>query len=85
MFIRQVIKSERMNFVKRIYVTLTDEEKDDLARIASERDATPGELLAAFAADLTRSGRRGGSDESMYADEWLCRQSYRWSEGKMIT
>lgn len=71
--------------MKRIYVTLTDEEKDDLARIASEHGATPGELLAAFAADLTRSNRRGGGDESMCADDWLCRQSCRWSEGKMIT
>ncbi len=64
--------------MKRIYVLLTDEEKDDLARIAGDHGATPGKLLASFAADLTYSKRRGGSDESMLANDWLDRQTFRW-------
>lgn len=64
--------------VKRVYVNLTDEEKKDLERVAADHNTTPGELLAAFAADLTYSNRRGGSDESMFANDWLSRQTYRW-------
>ena len=71
--------------MKRIYVTLTDEEKEDLSRIAADHNASPGELLAAFVADLAYSKRRGGSDESMYANDWLYRQTCRWENGKMIT
>jgi len=69
--------------MKRVYVNLTDEEKEDLERIAADHDATPGELLAAFVADLTYSNRTGGGDERMYASEWLDRQAYRWVDGKM--
>jgi len=72
------VYDERIIFVKRIYVTLTDEEKEDLARLAAEHGTSPGELLADFVADLTYSNRRGGSDESMYARDWLGRQTYRW-------
>ena len=69
--------------MKRVYVNLTDEEKEDLERIAADHDATSGELLAAFVADLTCSNRTGGGDERMYASEWLDRQAYRWVDGKM--
>jgi len=69
--------------VKRVYVNLTDEEKERLTEIAADHDATPCELLAAFVADLTHSNRTGGSDERMYANEWLDRQTYRWADGKM--
>lgn len=71
--------------MKRVYVELTDEEHENLTRVAADHGAAPGELLAGFAADLTYSDRRGGSDESMYANDWLSRQTYRWSGGKMIT
>lgn len=70
--------------MKRIYVSLTDEEKDRLTEIAAEHYAAPGELLAAFAADLACSKRSGGSDVRMLANDWLCRQTCRWAEGKMI-
>jgi len=69
--------------MKRVYVNLTDEEKERLAEIAADHDATPGELLAAFVADLTCSNRTGGGDERMYASDWLDRQTYRWAGGKM--
>lgn len=69
--------------MKRICINLTDEEYENLARIAADHNATPGELLAGFAADLTYSDRRGGSDESMLANDWLSRQTYRWIDGKL--
>ena len=70
--------------LKRICIRITDEEKERLSDIAAERDATPGELLAAFVADITSSARSGGSDERMYADQWLCRQTCRWIDGRMV-
>jgi hypothetical protein len=66
-----------------IQVRLTEDEKKDLIRIALQHDATPGELLAAFAADLAGSDRSGGSDERMLADDWLSRQAMRWIDGKL--
>ena len=71
--------------MKRVYVNVTAEEKERLEKIATEHNATPGELLAAFVADLTYSGRSGGSDEREYASDWLDRQVCRWADGKMIT
>ena len=71
--------------MKRLLVTLTDEEIVTLGIYAENYDSTPGEILAAFVADLTDSRRRGGSDESMYARDWLYRQTSRWVEGKLIT
>ena len=61
------------DYMRRIYINITDEEKERLSKIAAEHDATPGELLAAFVADITYSDRSGGSDERMYAEQWLCR------------
>ena len=77
--------NEGMIHVKRIYVNLTDDEAAELKERAEYHSATPGELLAAFTADLTCSKRSGGSDERMYANDWLGRQCCRWSGGKMIT
>ena len=71
--------------MKRIVVVLTEDETATLRTYAENHDSTPGEILAAFVADLTDSKRRGGSDESMYARDWLYRQSCRWFEGKLIT
>ena len=59
---------------QRVEVMLTDHELERLTEIANERDATPAEILAAFASDLTIGERTGGSDERMYADEWLHRR-----------
>ncbi|MHB8061766.1 MAG: hypothetical protein ACYDG2_03895 [Ruminiclostridium sp.] len=69
--------------MERVYVDLTHEEKERLTLIAANYKTTPGELLAAFSADLTYSNRTGGSDERMYADQWLERQTYRWFDGKL--
>ena len=66
-----------------IQVCLTEEENNDLIRIAEDHDATPGELLAAFVADLTVSDRSGGSDERMLASDWLSRQTMRWIDGNL--
>ena len=71
--------------MKRIYVSITDEERKRLEDIAAGCDATPGELLAALVADVTGSARSGGSDERMLASQWLERQAFRWIDGKMIT
>ena len=71
--------------MKRIYVTLTEEEKEKLTMIAADNGAMPCELLAAFVADLTCSCRTGGSDEWQYAVEWLYRQVCRWHDGKLCT
>ena len=65
-------------------VKLTEDESKALSIVASQRDATSGELLAAFAADLTYSDRSGGSDERMLAGDWLSRQSYRWIDGELM-
>lgn len=71
--------------MKRIYVSITYEEYVMLVDVALDHDAKPGELLAAFVADITHSSRSGGSDERMYANDWLSRQVCRWEDGKMIT
>ena len=71
--------------MKRIYINITEEEKERFDRIAACHDTKSGELLAAFVADITCSSRTGGSDERMLAEEWLCRQTCRWSGGKMVT
>ena len=71
--------------MKRVYVNITAEEKVNLDMIAAEHNATPGELLAGFVADLTCSDRSGGSDERMFATDWLDRQTWRWSDGKLST
>ena len=78
-------EQEEVIHMKRVYATHTEEEKEQLTRIAADRDAAPSELLAAFAADITGSVRSGGSDERMFAVQWLERQVCRWSGGKMIT
>lgn len=59
---------------QRVEVMLTDHESRKLTEIAADRDTTPAGLLAAFASDLTCGERTGGSDERMYADEWLGRR-----------
>ena len=66
-----------------IPVSLTENENKALSIIALQRDAAPGELLAAFVADLVKSGRSGGSDERMLASDWLYRQTYRWIDGEL--
>ena len=69
--------------MKKLVVNLTDEEKDRLKEIAKDHDTSPGELLAAFVADLVCSERTGGSDERMYASNWLGRQCCKWFDGKL--
>ena len=64
--------------MKRIYVSISDDEKNDLTRLAGTFGTTPAELLAAFIADLTGSNTSGGSDERMLASSWLNRQTYRF-------
>jgi len=71
--------------MKRVQVSLTAEEREVLGELASIRGATPGELLAAFVADLTWSKRYGGGDERMHAQSWYERQVGRWNDGKMTT
>ena len=59
---------------QRVEVMLTDQESKGLTKIAAVRDTTSANILAAFTSDLTCGERTGGSDERMYADEWLCRR-----------
>ena len=65
-----------------IEVKLTEDENKALSIVASQRDAALGELLAAFAADLTLSVRSGGDERSL-ASDWLYRQTYRWIDGEL--
>lgn len=64
--------------MKRITITITEEEHERLTEIAHDHETTAAQMLAAFVADLTCSKNRGGSDESMMADDWLARQTCRW-------
>ena len=66
-----------------VIVKLTDDEMERMSDVAKLHGAKPGELLAAFVADLVCSGRTGGSDERMYANEWLDRQTFRWMDGEL--
>ncbi|WP_195615492.1 DUF7698 family protein [Intestinimonas butyriciproducens] len=59
---------------QRVEVMLTDHEISRLTEIAIDRDTTPAGILAAFASDLTYGERTGGSDERMYAEDWLGRR-----------
>ena len=72
--------------MQRLLLAMTNDEADRLEDLAAEHSATPGELVAAFVADLTCSDRSGGSDEQMYASDWLEQQTCsRWEDGKLIT
>ena len=62
--------------MKTLTVKITEEEHEQLTRIAKENNMSKGALLAAFIADLTWSDRSGGSDERMYASDWLYRQCF---------
>lgn len=76
-------EQRKEGLMEKIIVSLTVCEKRSLEEIAGNHNASPSELLAAFVADLVGSERAGGSDERMYASDWLCRQTDRWHNGKM--
>lgn len=59
---------------QRVEVMLTDHESRRLTEIAIDRGTTPADILASFASDLTYGERTGGSDERMYANDWLDRR-----------
>lgn len=63
--VKQILR-ERM-----LKINLSDEEIEDLGRMAGAANLTVAELLENFVADLTASNRRNGSDECDYADTWF--------------
>lgn len=54
-------------------ITVGPEEKIRLDTLAAERGITAEELIESFIADLTTSIRNNGSDERLFAEEWLQR------------
>jgi hypothetical protein len=58
-----------------ITVSLSAEEYRDLEKLAQYRAGIDAEtLLRCFAGDLTHSDWTGGSDERLYAHQWLDRR-----------
>ena len=62
----------------RISIDLSDEEYLLLKEKASDYDTNINGLLSQFIADLVCSDRSGGSDERMYASDWLSRSRYNF-------
>lgn len=67
--------------MEKLTIELTTEELQDLKEKAEEYDTTVEEILEAFVADLTWSNRSGGSDERLFADEWLRRNICPMDDG----
>lgn len=62
----------------RISIDLSGEEYQLLREKAADYSTTVNVLLSQFIADLVYSDRSGGSDECMYASEWLSRSRYNF-------
>lgn len=62
----------------RIGIDLSGEEYQLLREKAADYGTTVNVLLSQFIADLICSDRSGGSDERMYASEWLSRSRYNF-------
>ena len=62
-----------------ITVSIDVEEFKELERLAQSRAHMDAEtLLRCFVGDLVHSAWSGGSDERMYAHQWLDRRFPRW-------
>lgn len=64
----------------KITIEITKEEKLGLAALALEKNTTPEKLVQQFVSEVTGSLRSNGSDERMYAEQWLNRTLHRWEE-----
>lgn len=64
--------------MKRLMVDINEEEYQLLKEIAANQESSVALLLGAFVHDLTASDRSGGSDERMYARDWLYRASLKY-------
>jgi hypothetical protein len=64
--------------MKRVTIDVNEKEYARLKEIAADREVSVAGLLGAFVQDLTDCGRRGGSDESDRAWEWLSRNNFRY-------
>lgn len=64
--------------MKRLTIDINDEEYQALKLIAENEESTIAKLLGAFVQDLTFSNRSGGSDERLYARDYLRRAMLKY-------
>lgn len=64
----------------KITIEITKEEHLGLKALAIKKNTTPEKLVQKLVSDVTGSLRSGGSDERMYAEQWLNRSLHRWEE-----
>ena len=62
--------------MKKLTIELTAQELKRLENLGKECNMPAANIIAIFVADLTGSERSGGSDERLFADQWLERQDW---------
>jgi hypothetical protein len=64
----------------KITITLTPEETAGLKALAIVKKCEPKDIIQQFASEVTGSLRSRGSDERLYAEEWLNRTFFRFDK-----